>query len=549
MKKHLVMLVAVFVALAVAMPALAAVEFKYGGQFRVRYWGEDNVRDGSSADWWGSAANRYNGNDNRNLLDQRLRLYFSFVASKNLKLVTKFEIGDGIWGADAANGTNTGPNLGANAGGDAVAVEVKNIYFEFNIPNTPSTALVGLQSAVLLDSWIIDDDLPAAIVVTNLDPFKVTVGYVAGQNGAERALGSSFLGINSASNLVATTSGYRVDDFFAAINYAQGPWKGSLVGFFQDGHSSGISADPSTLNTPNRGFTGTSTSFSKGLGYRDNFLFDLGLNVTYKVDWLLAYVNFVKNLGSTDLVSTNGSTVSADYTGFMVDAGVTYFCGPYTFNLGGFYTSGPDISDSPTQNDANGRFRGLESKDINWFTYPFATSKYFSEIIGGGVLGDDIYVYRGLKAGSAASAFGGNGTAGDTMYWRGYQFPTNLWTITAGGSWQVAEKTKLSASYWYFGTASSVPVAASAIADNGAVTGYKMSSSIGHELDFYVDQGIVDGLTLTLVGAYLIADDAFAPMPYGVAATPGTTSVNNVNLMNSHADDAWKLGARLQWNF
>jgi len=81
-----------------------------------------------------------------------------------------------------------------------------------------------------------------------------------------------------------------------------------------------------------------------------------------------------------------------------------------------------------------------------------------------------------------------------------------------------------------------------------------MSSSIGHELDFYVDQGIVDGLTLTLVGAYLFADDAFAPMPLytnsaGLPAAPTGLSVNGVDLTKSHADDAWKLGARLQWNF
>jgi hypothetical protein len=140
---------------------------------------------------------------------------------------------------------------------------------------------------------------------------------------------------------------------------------------------------------------------------------------------------------------------------------------------------------------------------------------------------------RGYNINQKAS---GIGSTGDSPYWRGYGFPTNLWTVTVGGSYQLAEQTKLSASYWYFGTASSVPVAFNAETGN-----YKMSSNIGHELDFYIDQGIVDGLTLTLVGAYLIADDAFAPLPVGAS--------NTTLYQTPHADDAWELGARLQWNF
>jgi hypothetical protein len=296
-----------------------------------------------------------------------------------------------------------------------------------------------------------------------------------------------------------------------------------------------------------------------------NNLFDLGFNFTYKVDWLLAYVNFVKNLGSVDfrhpvvdntrpvnpLTGLPATKSSIDYTGWMVDAGVSYFCGPYTLNIGGFYTSGPKISDvvpvalggssGNGQNNGALPFTGLRSTDADWFTYPLATSKYFSEIIGGGVLGDDIYAYRGYANGVTAGNMG-QASGLNTVYWRGYGFPTNLWTITAGAAWQVAEQTKISASYWYFGTAESVPVAFT------NVTGqrFKMSSNIGHELNFYVDQGIVDGLTLTLVGAYLIADDAFAPLP--VQTTPNNP-LTPANYLTPRADDAFELGARLQWNF
>lgn len=637
MRKHLMVFAVVLLAVAIATPALAAVEFKYGGQFRARFWAEDNVRDGmDTSDVYNPAGNpvgvaaaqlqgkvpftRHNGDDNRIMVDQRLRLYFSFVASKNLKLVTKFEVGDAIWGDSgfALTSSNTGPNRGANVGADAVAFEVKNMYVEFNIPQTPTTALVGVQTLTLLDSWIVDDDFPAAVLVTKLDPFKISVGYVGAQNAWEKRWSSN--------TLPTTNRDFNVDSYFLALDYASGPFKASLIGYFQDGHNSSISIDPTTMDTPIRSFAGGpaqistaqvgttvagldsiagriatgadinainrygSFNFLKNLTPRDNLLIDLGINLTYKVDWMMAYVNFVRNFGSVDLVLNrnlasnalldgisplalpNGSKTTADYEGYMVDAGFTYYCGPYTLNLGGFYTTGAKFSNDPgpgnltfipglgfvaldqagnavdpgngtgTQS-GRGNFVGTTSTNVDWFVYPATTAKYFSEIIGGGILGDDIDIIRGYGNTVAGSGLGSN-SALSTVYWRGNKYPTNLWTVTVGGSWQLAEKTKLSASYWYFGTAEDVPVAYNPrglVANTGR---YQMSNSIGHELDFYLDQGIVDGLTLTLVGAYLVADEAFAPVPIG--AVPNNNSTVQIN---NQAENAFKLGARLQWNF
>jgi len=634
MKKHLLVFGVVLLAVAIALPAYA-IEFKYGGQFRVRFQAEDNVRDGidsSDVEKNGSGSataltqgrvpfKTYNGDDNRIFVDQRLRLYFSFIASKNLKLVTKFEIGDAIWGdgGGGLTGQNVGPNRGANVGADAIAFEVKNVYVEFNIPNTPTTGIFGVQTLTLLDSWIVDDDFPAAVLVTKLDPFKVTVGYVGAQNAWEKRWDSN--------KMYTTDQTFNVDSYLLSLDYAQGPFKASLIGFFQDGHHSSISVDPTTMDTPIRNYAGgpaqisssqvgttvaglgsaagrtatgsdinaidryASFNFLKNATPRNNFLVDLGINLTYKIDWLMAYVNFVRNFGSVDLTVNrdiasnslldgidpaflpNGAKTSADYEGWMIDAGVTYYCGPYTLNLGGFYTTGPKFTDNPGPGnlyfdpatgsfyslDAQGRvtdpgnginsktgkgnFTGTTSTNVDWFVYPATTSKYFSEIIGGGILGDDIDVVRGWSTSVKGSAVGANSSL-STIYWRGNKYPTNLWTITAGGSWQVAEQTKLSASYWYFGTAEDVPVAYRAATPGQNDGRYKMSGSIGHELDFYLDQGIVDGLTLTLVGAYLIADDAFAPLPLG--AVSGNSQIYPVK---NNADNAFELGARLQWNF
>jgi hypothetical protein len=319
MKKHLMIFVVALLAVAIAVPALAAVEFKYGGQFRARFESENNVFDGTDlAGFYGdpNAVVRnatvngvnYNSDDNRRFIDQRLRLYFSFIASKNLKVVVKWEMGDAVWGMSANTGSatgNTGANAGGNVGADAVSVEVKNAYIEFNIPNTPSTAIVGVQSIALLDSWILDDDFAAAVLVTKLDPFKITLAYVGGQYGWERKFDTN--------SLPLTNENYNVDTVVGVLDFAEGPFKASLIGLFQDAHSSDVSINPATLNTPVRNYTGvggpplsdgTAFPFTNGLAPRNNYLFDLGFNLTYKTDWLLAYVNFVKNFGSADLYNS-----------------------------------------------------------------------------------------------------------------------------------------------------------------------------------------------------------------------------------------------------
>lgn len=618
MKKNLMIFAVALLAVAIAMPAFAAVEFKYGGSFRARWFVQDNVFDGTDIRF----SPNYNSDDNRHLVDQRLRLFFSFVASKNLKLVTAFEMGDATWGqgGGAFGGTaNTGHNIGANLGGDSVSIEVKNVFVEFNIPNTPTTGIIGLQGLVLMDSWVIGDDVPAAIFVTKLDPFKISLGYIGAQNGWEKTVTFPSAIDN---HLQMTDDTFNVDDFFLSLDYASGPFKATLLGLLQFSHDGSTSIDPATLLTPIRGSVGTSTAFLNGgtsfyggspvavggitqaaYQYQNNALIDLGINLTYKTDLLLAYINFVQNLGGTDLrnmviPSAAFSSVfpnrSVDFNGFVIDAGVTYFCGPWTANIGGFYTTGPDIANNvfdfqrvynlPTVNGLPQAgsfikpFRNLESTDISWFTYPVGVQKATSEIIGGGILGEDLHTVRGYSSTVAASGIG-SPTGANTVMWKGWYNPQNVWTITAGGSYQVTPSTKVSASYWYWGVSEDVPVSVNLNPASIDFGKFDMSSSIGHELNLYLDQKIVDGLTLTLVGAYLFADDAFAPYPTGlvtatdnfvtnpdgtrtlvrtiVAPAAGSAQSNAIvyNAANAPvatkklAQDAFEVGARLQWSF
>lgn len=536
MKRYFVVAIAVLALVAVAMPASAKVEFSYGGLFRARVLDQHDFAANYTQS---SPAGVDLSEENLSRIDQRLRLFFTFTASENLKLVTKFEANE-IWG-----NSNTSGRVGA----DQPDLVVKNSYIDFNIPNgmLPINAKVGVQGINLMNSWLVDDDFASANLTFKFNPsLKASIGYIGGRNDDV---------FNEQEN---------IDDLWLVVDYVCGPFSAAFAGFAQWGRDTNVSADPQTvINTPvsstnqllgtggvthasvsalnistptnffrrylaNAGFGGPFTAAS----FSSNQLYNLGFDLRYKVDYLSAYLTFIKNLGSVDILAFNSDGTgrptsrmsrTMDYEGWMVDAGLNYFCGPWTLNVGGFYTSGPeDIADSfgSANNPA-----GNKTGDIDWFTYPLATSKYFSEIIGGGIFDNRAPMHEDLQ-------------------WRGYPMPSNLWTVTAGAAWQVLPSTKLAFSYWYFGTSEDVVSGPKRPGDffsqqeflndyftaqNLTKNDLQFDSEIGHEFNLGLTQKIVDGLVLDVVGAYLIAGDAYS--------------------LRSDDQDAYEFGARLQWSF
>ncbi len=496
MKKFLVVGFIVFVAIAVAAPAMAAtkIDFSYGGVIRTRVFNQSNFSglDGGDSLRW----------------DYRMRLYLTFAASENLKLVTKFEVGDVVAG---------GPNTTGRVGADGKDIEVKNAYVDFNIPNglLPLNLKAGTQGLVFFDSWVIDDDFTAAYLSST----------VTGVAGGGTKVGLGFIKAQEPNTF---NSELDIDQYFVHVDYPCKPWFLSAIGFWQYGNGTAVSADPQTLNTPVVGviqrtidseIDGPTNYFRRALlapnslrpaafvkGGQNN-LIDLGVTGKYKTDVWSAYLTFVKNLGSVDFKRYDEDgraidTVTSDYTGWMVDAGGSYYCGPWTFSLAGFYTSGPEEVESA--------FSGRRPNvDVDTFTYPLATSKYFSEIIGGGI-------------------FDNTAPSHDDLQWRGYGFPTNLWTVNLGAAWQVLPDTKLGFGYWYFSTAEDVISEVRGFNANGFLN-VNLDTSIGHEFNLNLTQKVVDGLMLDVVGAYLITDDAYS------------SAIDE--------DDVFEIGARLQWSF
>ncbi|MEJ5347496.1 MAG: hypothetical protein WHS46_02230 [Desulfosoma sp.] len=455
MKKNFIVFVAVLAAVALAMPAFA-VDFKYGGLYRLRWQSNDNLADGQDKDKGPGF------DDNGNWFDQRLRMLFTFVASENLQLVTHWEA-DTLWGRESSG---AGRHGGGDIGADATNLEMKNVYLEFNVPNTPMRAKLGVQGATFLKGWMFADDFSGAVISTKLDPVKVTLGYVAAQNND------------------VTTTNENVDDLFLALDYANGPFTATLVGWYQYAHDTNLSTYPEMS---------TGTFVTSTTAVTDNNLFNLGLSLGYKTDMMVLGLTGIKNFGSYDLVGGG----SQDYTGWMLEGMADFMWDAWTFHLGAFYTSGDDDNVAAFDN----------AKDYDAFAYARGASYYWSEILGLGLL--DVNV-----AGSDHLNPKHQGA------YRAADIPSNLWALNAGVVWKALPTTKLTLNYYYVATAEDV------LSD---VSRGKEDNTVGHEINLYISQDLVDKLNLTLVGGYLFAEDAYT--------------------IYKDDDDAYELGAVLQWKF
>jgi len=523
MKKYLTMVVAVLAVAAVALPAYA-FEVSWGGVFRTRII-SDNYFSGTDSpnvptvsaqpnvpNWYAAyndtvvsytasttkgkfvpnqTGANYNlkgyspkSSDHYNRIDTRARFYMYVTASENLRVVTRYEIGDVTWGDTASGG---------EVHADGRIVEVKNCFIQFNVPQTPVQATVGVQGIALLHSFLIDNDYSAAVLSANLNPVKVQLGYIGAQN--EDAFHQS----------------NDINDIYLNVDYNNGPFAATVVGFYQDGHNTTASVDPQNNiyctqfpDTTTAAASGRASSIlpgsflASGLTAKNNNLFDLGIAMNYKLDWMNAYVNFLKNFGSVDLY--DGTTkYSMDYKGWLLDAGGNAFYGPYTFSLQGFYATGPDIDKT------TGQLK--DGANADWFVQPYGgTTVYTSELMGGGILDNNSPFHENYQW----TSYGG--------------VPSNLFGISLGAAWQALPTTKLSAAYWYFGNPNDV------VSGYNTTTGkLKFDSSVGNEFDFYVTQDIVDGLKLDLVAAYMISGNAYS--------------------MYNNDPNPYELGARIQWSF
>jgi len=436
MKRLLFCLVALIAVFALVMPASAA-EMKVNGIWNTKAYAVDNYDGDDDSD------------DSFQYVTQRMRMYFNFISSENLKLVYKNEI-DFEWGDDQfANARNNGGGLG----GDTVNLETKNIYLEFMVPDTPVKATIGLQGITLHKGWFISDDISAARFDMNFDPVSVTT-YVALADGTE-------WGDTDSSDddwQIVASGAYKAENMDARLS----------LGYER------LPNDITTADQPES---------------NDLFLAMGELNMSF--DMFSFFVIAAKNFGEAD-GSGGDSAANRNYDGYMAHVGANFALDMATIRAEFIYASGDK------EGDFDDDFQTMNGRTFSW-----------AELISDG------YTY---DRNTNLTQIGGQNS------------PSNMWAINLGADLKPTDTTTLKFDVYYVG-----------MVEDRTVAGSK-EDEIGIEIDASLTQKIYDNLSLTLIGAYMLAEDGYGVYD-GDPDDPTTTQATN------SGDDAFQVGIGLDYKF
>jgi hypothetical protein len=297
---------------------------------------------------------------------------------------------------------------------------------------------------------------------------------------------------------VTLHQGWWLDDDFAAARFDMSFDAVSVLLYYaQHTNTDVTSVNDDIWNTGlSVGYTAETFNLRGSLGWQRNQqpagidkdnLYILMADAGFNFDWWSAFILGGVNFGSKEY-NTSGMN-DQDYKGYLVDGGVDFNFDPFTLAVEAFYVSGDD--------DAN-------DGDIESFTYFAGRSHYWAEILGLGTLDRE-----GSTVGDDGPGADGNVSATESA---------GLYAIKVGGTWKALEDTKLTLNLWYVGSAE----------DRTDING-DTDDKIGTEVDFYLDQKLMDNLKFQFIGAYLFAEDGF-----------GLTGAD---------DDAYQVGGRIQMDW
>jgi hypothetical protein len=564
MKRLLIVLVALVAVFAMVLPASAA-DLKFGGMFWTKWYNTSNIRDGND-----------NNNDRiSSFFYTRMRMYFTAIASENLRAVSKVEVdsdwGDGRIGRVSIDGGSDGRGDATGFQDDGSAnsgFEVKNAYIDFTIPDTALNFKVGLLGAKLGKSGIIfNDDTPAIMASYGFSPFKVSLLYsqlndnaaiaIAGPNSASLGTVVSPMTAHKAAdnwNLWALDFTYQQEAIRASFDIAwahTGNYKTAKKGTcgfgedifvldddgnvedidLEDGDVSlcDLLGDPSAASGAVDELIGVSlgedsipcvlcnpTTLEDSDSSVDHV--NVGVDFDYTADMWSAYFTGAVNFGKVEDVRVNPVTLQdedADFKGWMVTAGGNYnFSDMIGVGLDFYYASGGEATDD-------------DIKSFQTFGVIGRPSYYMDDIVFPGWFDDETATVA-TAAGGVSTGLNNVTATGQTASNQGYTL-NNIWSIGVHADFKPLEQTLIQPGFAYMQFAEDVVENARTAAELAAGLGPETGKDLGFSAYLRLNQGITDGLALKATFGYLFAGDAFTP--------------------NNDDDDAYKLAAGLFWSW
>ena len=241
----------------------------------------------------------------------------------------------------------------------------------------------------------------------------------------------------------------------------------------------------------------------------DLFLLMLEMNMSF--DMVSFFVIGATNFGEVD----SNDAQDRDYSGYMFNAGVNVALDMATIRAQFIFASGDDekaaidtdgdgIADTIPLDDDN--FQGLGGQTFSW-----------SELMSDGYFSD--------KNPTNTQIGGSN-------------HPSNMYAINVGADFKPTDTTTIKFDVYYIGMVEDRSVGCDPTVNSCD------EDEIGLEIDAKLTQKIYDNLSLSLVGAYLFAEDG-----YGAYNQGDGEDTENLEFQDNSGDDAFQVGIGLDYKF
>jgi len=392
MRKFLKVAAIVVLALLVAAPAMA-LDFKFGAEYRIRFYSNLNGSQASLGNDEGLTSQRG--------IQSRIRPRFDVSDDNgNMTATLRLEIGDIEWGngggaSSTANGgsngsinysgARTGNGAGGGMGVDGINVETKWAYLDFATPGgVPLRWRAGLQPWYEAKGIIIDDDLAGVRAYGKASIVSYEVGWYRPSSGpctnTTVPTTSPNTGLNACS---ATNTSDNNFDFYElkaglAVAKAFNPTFYYIYGY--------NAATNTTSNTNVYYQTKPATSQFLGLSITG----DAGF-LTYDFDFVAGSQNGGDQGNFT--AAGGGGDGRVKTVGWMGDAGVHVPIGPVLLHFVGSYATGD-------------KQNGGKSEAMPWISPSWNGAGGLYEIIGSGGVFDQVDVTQDYPAGLWMLGFG-----------------------------------------------------------------------------------------------------------------------------------------------
>jgi len=224
-------------------------------------------------------------------------------------------------------------------------------------------------------------------------------------------------------------------------------------------------------------------------------------------DMVSFFVIAGKNFGE---LKSDNSTQDRNYDGYMFHAGVDFALDMATLRAQFIYASGDDEKIDPatgTPYSQDDNFQGMAGETFSW-----------AEIIADGWSYD---------RNADLAQIGGDNS------------PSNMWAVGVGATLKPTDTTTIMLDVYYIGMVEDRSVGCDPTVDNCS------EDTIGTEIDVRIAQKIYDNLTLSLAGAYMLADDGYGLYGDQDSDTSGTQWPSN----NNSGDDAFQVGIGIDFSY